>query len=197
MGARGPKPTPKNVLQFRGSWRANLADDGSVNPEIQIPGCPRHLLKEARKEWRRITPELQQLGLITRIDRAALALYCQEYAWWVWHDEMLQRAVNLAAGKRERHDADELAKVVASAARGEVYEPVPYAGGDGFQVETPNGNLTYNPHWVGKNKAGERVDKYLASFGMSPSSRGKVSPSSKQMPLPGMGDTPKEGFGAL
>lgn len=181
MGARGPKPLPKNVLAFRGSWRANLDDDGSVRPDIEIPGCPSHLLPEARKEWRRIAPQLEQLGLIALIDRAALALYCQEWAWWVWHDKALQRDVRLAEQKRQAFEADP-----ANAAK-------VWTGGDGFQVPTPNGNLTYNPHWVARNKHGEKLDKYLASFGMSPSSRGRVSAGTRTGYLPGM-EPPKDGF---
>jgi phage terminase small subunit len=39
------------------------------------PTCPRHLSREAKVEWRRITRELKHLGLLTKIDRAALAIY--------------------------------------------------------------------------------------------------------------------------
>jgi P27 family predicted phage terminase small subunit len=52
-------------------------------PQAKIPSCPRHLSKEARKEWRRISKELLQLGLLTTVDRAALAAYCQAWAHWV------------------------------------------------------------------------------------------------------------------
>lgn len=186
MGARGPKPTPKNVLKFRGSWRGNLADDGDVKPDVEIPGCPKHLLPEARKEWRRITPLLQDLGLVSMIDRTALALYCQEWAWWVWHDQAFQRDIRLAEQRRAAFEAAEQCKADAAETRGEGYTPKTWAGGDGLQIETPNGNLTYNPHWVARNKAGEKLDKYLASFGLSPSSRGRVTPGNRTGYLPGM-----------
>lgn len=184
MGQRGPKRLPDNVLRMRGSrYVQNRATGDSVDPEIEIPGCPRHLLPEARKEWKRIAPELEQLGLIAMIDRTALAIYCQEWAWWVWHDEALQRAVKLAEEKRAAFAADP-----ANAGQ-------PWTGGDGFQIPTPNGHLTYNPHWVARNKAAQALDRYLASFGLSPSARGRVTPSSRQMPLPGV--PPAGGFAAL
>ena len=63
-------------------------------------------------------------------------------------------------------------------------------------LPTPNGSMSYNPHWVAKNKAALNVDRFLASFGMSPSSRGRVSSSSNQLALPGM-DKPVGGFAAL
>lgn len=181
MGQRGPKPLPKNVHMLRGNASKRPLSDltDSVEPDVEIPGCPKHLLPEAKKEWKRIAPELEGLGLVSKIDRTALALYCQEYAWWVWHDTALQRAIKLA--DQAQKDAE---------AKGQVYD-----GGDGFTQRTPNGHLAYNPHWVARNKAAQAMDKFLASFGMSPSSRGRVTASSRQPSLPGF--EPKDGFGAM
>jgi phage terminase small subunit len=164
MGLRGPKPLPANVHLLRGNpSKKPIADlvDG-FQPEVEIPGCPRHLLPEARKEWRRITPELERYGLISKLDRSALSLYCQAWARWVWAEEQLQRAQAAAAS------------AMAEAAE----KGVPYEGGDGITVATPNGHMTYSPHWVISNKAMEQVNKYLASFGLDPASRGRVAPSS-------------------
>lgn len=196
MGARGPKPVPSNVLALRGSWRAKAPNaDGRVEPQIEIPGCPKHLLPEARKEWKRISPELEKLGLISRLDRTALALYCQSYAHLVWHEQMFERDKRLAAQRQAKHDAAEAERDARAAAAGESYTIEPWSGGDGFMLPTPNGSFMYNPHWVARNKMAAEVDKFLASFGMSPSSRGRVSPSSNQLPLPGI--PPEGGFGAV
>jgi P27 family predicted phage terminase small subunit len=186
-GSRGPKPLPPNVHMLRGNpsklSAAQLMD--SLQPEIEIPGCPPHLLPEARKEWKRITPELQRYGLVSRIDRAALALYCQAWARWVWAERELQRASKIAEERR-----------AAAEATGKVWD-----GGDGYTYPTKNGHLAYSPHWVIANKAMEQVDRYLASFGMSPSARGRVNPSNLlQRSLPGMGDDDEQrpaGFSAL
>ena len=82
MGARGPKPTPTKTLKLRGSWRAKL-NKAEPQPKTETPKQPEHLSAEARKEWRRIVPELRKLGLLSRIDRAALAGYCQAWGRWV------------------------------------------------------------------------------------------------------------------
>lgn len=180
--SRGPKPLPANVHLLRGNpSKKPLADlvDG-LQVEVEIPGCPPHLLPEARKEWKRITPELERYGLISKLDRAALALYCQAWARWVWAERQMARAQALAEQLQAEADAKGL----------------PYTGGDGLTVPTPNGHMTYSPHWVIANKAMEQVHKYLASFGLDPATRGRVNPSNnRQMPL--FGDDAPGGFGDL
>lgn len=57
---------------------AALLDD-VVRPDVEIPERPEHLSVEAAAEWDRITPHLQQLGLISQIDRAALSAYCTNW----------------------------------------------------------------------------------------------------------------------
>ena len=78
MAGRGPAPTPTAILKARGSWLAKTRPD-EPKPERSLPTCPSWLPKEAKTEWNRIVPELDKLGLLTAIDRAALAAYCQ--AW--------------------------------------------------------------------------------------------------------------------
>ena len=62
------------------STRRPVRADG---PAVRLPVCPPHLQGEARKEWRRIGRKLLACGLLTEIDGAALALYCQAWARWI------------------------------------------------------------------------------------------------------------------
>lgn len=207
MGARGPKPLPANVHRLRGnaSKLPGSAFTGAVEPEVEIPNCPKHLLPEAKKFWRGITPELQVLGLIGKIDRAALALAAQEWAWWVWHDTKLQADIKrveaaeaAALAEHEQKVRDYEAAIAAggdAATQARKPDPFVWTGGDGFTVPTPNGHAGYNLHWVGRNKAAAALDKFLQSFGMSPSARGRVTPSSRQMALPGV--EPSAGFNSM
>ena len=83
MGRRGPKPTPTAMLKLTGSWRAD-ARKSEPKPKLGAPPMPTWLATEAKAEWKRVVPQLQKLGVITLIDRTALALYCQ--AWADYHD---------------------------------------------------------------------------------------------------------------
>jgi len=80
MSKPGPRPTPTGVLQLRGSWRAAGRSDAAVKPSR--PACPRWLGAEARKKWKQLVPELAKLGILTTVDREALARYCDTWALW-------------------------------------------------------------------------------------------------------------------
>ncbi|WP_170123458.1 phage terminase small subunit P27 family [Plasticicumulans acidivorans] len=55
----------------------------AVCPRTEIPSCPQELTADAKKEWKRITSELFEQGLVTKLDRSMLAIYCQAYADWL------------------------------------------------------------------------------------------------------------------
>lgn len=81
MGHRGPAPTPTNIINLRGNPGKRATNKNEPKPK---PGasCPAWLDEVARKEWRRIAPELKRLKLLTLVDRTALAAYCQSYSRW-------------------------------------------------------------------------------------------------------------------
>jgi P27 family predicted phage terminase small subunit len=80
MRGRRPIPTQLKVLHGNPGKRKLNTKEPKPNPER--PSCPPDLSKVARKEWRRIVPILEKLGIVTRIDRAALAAYCESWARW-------------------------------------------------------------------------------------------------------------------
>ena len=49
-------------------------------PERKAPRCPGWLEAEAKKEWKRMAKQMELLGILTEIDMAAFAGYCQAYA---------------------------------------------------------------------------------------------------------------------
>lgn len=88
MAGRRPKPTALKELQGNPGHRPlNKREPKPTG----TPTCPRHLDEEAKKEWKRISAELTTLGLLTSVDRAALAAYCAAYSRWVKAEESIQR----------------------------------------------------------------------------------------------------------
>lgn len=78
----GRKPIPSNLKVLRDTDQKCRMNPHEARPNPEIPSAPRHLSREALMEWGRITDELHRLGLLSNIDRAALAAYCQAYGRW-------------------------------------------------------------------------------------------------------------------
>ena len=87
---RGTKPKPTKLKQLEGDIHKERWNLKEPQPQEGKVYCPAWLDEEARKEWRRITPELKRLGLLTVVDRVALAGYCQAYSRWRRAEETLQ-----------------------------------------------------------------------------------------------------------
>lgn len=85
---RPPKPTHMKLLEGNPGKRALPAKE--PKPPRKIPTCPRHLDKPARAEWRRITKLLDSLGMISELDRATLAVYCQTWSDLMQLEEYLK-----------------------------------------------------------------------------------------------------------
>jgi P27 family predicted phage terminase small subunit len=86
MPGRRPKPTALKELE--GSRIRRRGDEPQPGG---IPKCPQHLDADAKKEWRRISRELLSLGLLTSIDRAALAAYCAAWSRWITAEVNVQK----------------------------------------------------------------------------------------------------------
>jgi len=78
MRGRKPTPTPLKILHGNPGKRPLPTDE--PQPRQGDVTCPEHLDEEAKKEWARMSAELEPLGLLTVVDRAALAAYCQLYS---------------------------------------------------------------------------------------------------------------------
>jgi P27 family predicted phage terminase small subunit len=138
----GPKPLPNNVHALTGNRSKKALSDfkDAIQPEVAIPGCPSHLLPEARKEWKRITPQLEKLRVITHLDRSALSVYCQAYGRWVQAEQKLKAL-----------------------------------GDDGLIDMTPSGYRQISVWLQISNRAAEQMHKFMTEFGLTPSSRSRVS----------------------
>lgn len=91
MGRRGPAPKPSALKELAGNPGKRALNRAEPKQAGKRPPCPKHLQGEAKKEWNRITRQLLILGLLTEVDRAALAAYCQCWARWVEAEEELRK----------------------------------------------------------------------------------------------------------
>jgi P27 family predicted phage terminase small subunit len=81
------KPTALKILEGNpGKRPLNLNEP---KPKKAKPECPDWLEDEAKKEWFRIVPELERLGLLTVVDIAALIGYCQSWARYIEAEKYL------------------------------------------------------------------------------------------------------------
>lgn len=170
-GTRGPLPKPAALRLLEGNpgKRALNLSEG-VNPRIEVPSAPKHLGREAKKEWKRITPFLEELGLISGLDRAALALYCQ------------------AVGR-----LSELETAFNGMVQVEVTKGKPYADAvfEASHSVTPSGYAQQSVIVQLIKSHREQVNRYLMHFGLSPAARGRVQASNHVQPdLPGMPSAP-------
>lgn len=80
--AAGRKPKPTALKELEGNPGKRKLNRNEPKPAKGIPPCPDWLLPEAKKEWERLAENLGQLGVLTNVDMAAFAAYCQSYARW-------------------------------------------------------------------------------------------------------------------
>ena len=168
MGKRGPAPKPSVLKDARGKRGANLADN--IKPDVAIPECPNFVCETGRREWARITPYLMKLGLISHLDMAALALYCQTFG----------RYADLETGFEEN-----IRRI-----QQKVSCPYTEAVQLAFIDVTPNGYKQVSALASTIRGLREECLRYLAQFGLSPSARTRVPIDLKQLDLPGIDPAP-------
>ena len=82
MAQRGRKPKPTALKMLEGNPGGRPLNTKEPKPEKKAPRCPSWLEDEAKKEWKRMAKVLENMGLLTEMDMAAFAGYCQAYARW-------------------------------------------------------------------------------------------------------------------
>lgn len=87
MKGRKGRPTVVKILE--GEPNKERINQNEPQPVTLKAVCPPHLTGEASEEWNRIYPELEAMGLISKIDQSALAAYCQAYGRWVKYEKII------------------------------------------------------------------------------------------------------------
>ncbi len=91
MAQRGRKPKPTAVKELEGNPGKRPLNELEPKPQKKAPKCPMWLDAEAKKEWRRIAKQLEELGILTEVDMAAFAGYCEAYARWKEAEEFISK----------------------------------------------------------------------------------------------------------
>ncbi|MDB5294742.1 MAG: phage terminase, small subunit, putative, family [Phycisphaerales bacterium] len=99
MGRRGPPPKPTALKIAEGNPGHEKINRLEPRPDVAAPNRPAWLTERAAAEWVRVVPELLSLGLLTRVDLAALACYCEAVS-------DLQGAIEMLAADGPTIDAD-------------------------------------------------------------------------------------------
>jgi len=86
----GPPRKPTAWRRMEGNRGKKAWNHAEPVPPKGVPDCPEHLSEEAQAEWHRLVETLVSMGVITVVDRAVLAAYCQAYGRWVEAEERLK-----------------------------------------------------------------------------------------------------------
>ena len=92
---KGRKPQPTALRRANGNPGKRAWNHAEPVPPEGLPDCPPHLSELAQAEWARIAWDLHVTGVLTTVDRAALAAYCQCYGRWAEAEEKLRESPTL------------------------------------------------------------------------------------------------------
>ena len=66
--AQGRKPKPTAVKELEGNPGKRELNTKEPKPQKKAPQCPKWLDDEAKKEWRRLSKQMEQMGILTEVD---------------------------------------------------------------------------------------------------------------------------------
>lgn len=117
----GPPPKPTALKELGGN--AGKRKINRREPQFTgAPKCPSWLTANAKKEFKRVTKELDALNMLRAVDTASLAAYCQAFARWQSAEQQIDRegqtvaepvlnkANEVVGHKVKRHPATTIAK---------------------------------------------------------------------------------------
>lgn len=81
VDGRKPKPTALKILQGNPGGRPLTKNEPT--PQKGNPRCPSWMPPEGKREWRRLCKYLGEIGMLTKVDGVALAIYCRSWAEFV------------------------------------------------------------------------------------------------------------------
>lgn len=98
---QGRKPKPTALKRLEGNPGKRALNHAEPRPKSAMPEPPEHLSDEEKAKWKLIVQELHSLGLVTKIDVDALAMYCTIFVRWIKAEKMVREKgeiIKTAAG---------------------------------------------------------------------------------------------------
>lgn len=111
--SRPRKPTHLKLLDGNPGKRA-ITPPPKVSPERPI--APPHLSDEAKREWGYLVPRLDEIGMLSKIDRTALEIYCESVSTWRAATAILHEGGVLIRGDKGRIVKNPAAQIARDAA---------------------------------------------------------------------------------
>ena len=145
----GPPKTPTHLRLVRGNPSKRPINKNEPQPPKGVPPVPKHFDKQGKYWFKRMAEELDAIGVISQLDARALELLVEAYTEYRHHCETLVLEGYTYAVYSD-DDADE---------------------GKEREIRM----IKPHPAAMMKADAWKRLRAMLAEFGMTPSSRSKVS----------------------
>jgi phage terminase small subunit len=102
----GTKPKPTHLKLVIGNPGKRALNRKEAKAKAAIPAPPVHLTADAVEEWNRVATDLYNLGVLSEIDRAALAAYAQAYGRWVQAERAIAKIGELKILPRDTASGD-------------------------------------------------------------------------------------------
>lgn len=151
MGQRGPAPKPAELRALEGGRGHRPIDLTAIfRPEVGVPTMPKHLSREGRKAWKRLTPELAHYNLISKVDSDALFMLCQT----IGRLELAERAIAARQALLIDKGEDPALALIGT---------------------TPKGMQVQSVMYQVLNREMEKLRHLLAEFGLTPAQRARVT----------------------
>lgn len=140
------RATPTQMRIITGNPQHRPMPEGEPRPDPALPEPPIELDADALAEWDRLAPQLFRYGLLTHVDRGALAVCCAAYGTWVQAERELKRL------REEKPDTL-----------------------GGMLDTTSNGNRIQHPVMGVRNTAMREYMRVAGEFGLTPVSRTRIN----------------------
>lgn len=138
--------TPTKLKLLRGNpGKRPIGAEPEPAAFSDIPEPPEHLSADAAAEWRRVTPELVRIGLMTIVDTQTLAAYCDAYGQWLTAKRII---AELAADDKKF---------------------------SGLAARNDEGHIVASPMVRVANVAATNMVHFAAQFGLTPAARAKLN----------------------